>query len=143
MFPSLPADVQAMFATVQDSLLGPGPNIRVGHLSEFGINPAMPCITVFSEGNLEGLTRGTYRHTTVTVDYWTGGNPGNSEGRRLVSLLYQYGSKFLQDANISGNGLSVQRFYETRASDPVFEPTTKFYHIANSYTLEGIASRWY
>lgn len=144
MYPKLPPDVQKMFSQVNDTLLGNGPNIRLGHLSELGANPGFPIITVFSEGTLEPLTRGRYRHLTVSVDHWTSAaQAGNADGRRLVSLLYQYSSQTLQDSNFSGNGIAIQRFFESRASDPIFEPATKLYHILTTYTCEAIASVWY
>lgn len=144
MFPSLPPDVQALFPQADDPLLGTGPNIRIGHLSELGMNPGFPAITVFCEGALEGLTRRTYRHLTANVDYWTSADlAGNIDGRRLVALLYEYGNNFLQDANFSGSGLAVHRCFEIRASDIMFETTTKLYHIANAYRVEAISSKWY
>jgi hypothetical protein len=146
MFPALSKDVQQLFAEANDPVLGKGPNIRMGHLSELGANPAFPIITVFSEGNLEGLTRRTYRHLTATVDCWTSADQaGNINGRRLVAILAEYCSQFLQDMNFSGDGLSIQRCYETRASDIIFEPATKLYHISTAYRVEAISNTgvWY
>jgi len=144
MFPTLPTDTQQLFPQVDDTLLGRGPNIRIGHLSEFGANPGFPLISVFSEGTLEPLTRGRFRHITASVDYWTSAaEAGNVDGRRIVAVLYQYSSKVLEDANFSGNGIAVQRCFETRASDVMFEPATKLYHIANAYQVEAVAKVWY
>lgn len=144
MFPTLPQDVQKIFPQIEDTLLGEGPNIRIGHLSEFGTNPVFPLISVFSEGSLEPLTRGRFRHIIASVDYWTGAaQTGNVDGRRIIAILYQYSNSALQDANFSGGGIAVQRCFETRASDVMFEPATKLYHIANAYQVEAVAKVWY
>jgi len=147
MFPKLPQDVQALFPIVDDPLLGNDiPNILIGHLSEQGANPAFPMITVTSEGALEGLTRRTYRHLDMVIDYWvSAGQSPNPGGRRIVSLLYEYSSQLLQDQNFSGGGLCIQRCYETRCSDVLFQAPEKLYHISNAYRVEAIADAnvWY
>lgn len=144
MFPSLPDDVKALFAQYSDPVDGDVPNIIEGHLSELGANATFPIITVSSSGALEGLTRGTYRHLQVLVDFWvSAGQTQNLDGRNVVSLLYEFASRVLQDANLSGNGLAVQRCYEVENSDVMYEGATKLYHIAAIYRLEGISSNWY
>lgn len=144
VFQSLPQDAQEEFPQYQDPVDGSVPNMVEGHLSELGANATFPIITVTSSGALEGLTRGTYRHLQVFVDYWvSAGQTQNLDGRTLVSLLYEYASRLLQDANLSGNGVAIQRCYEMENSDVLYQPAEKIYHIASIYRVEAIASAWY
>jgi len=143
-YPSLPQDVQNLFPRYQDPIDGDVPNILEGHLSELGANANFPLITVSSSGALEGLTRGTYRHLQVFVDYWvSAAQTQNLDGRNVVSQLYEYASKVLQDGNMSGGGVAIKRCYETENSDVLFQAAEKLYHIATVYRVEAIAASWY
>jgi len=146
MFNALPDDIQQLFPQVNDPLLGEGPNIRVGHISEFGMNPGFPLVSVFSDGALEGLTARKWRHLTVNIDHWTSAaEAGNVDARGIIRTLYEFTSEFLQDRNFSGGGLVIQRCYEIRASDIMFQAPEKLYHIANAYRVEAISNSgaWY
>ncbi len=144
MFNSLPVDVKAMFPVLEDPQLGPVPNIFTGHIAEMGANVSFPAISVSSRGAAEALTRGRYRHITAEVDYWSGaGQTQNLDGRKIVSILYEYSFQALQDKNFSSDNVLIKRCYEIERSDTMFEPTDKLYHINNVYRIEALSSSWY
>lgn len=148
MFPLLPPDLQKMFPRFSDPVLGDGPNIVSGHLSEMGTGAAFPMVTVSSSGSLEPLTRGTYRHLSMYVDYWSSAKQAQDpDARRIVQIMYNYGSKALQDVNFSTNvgkvALAIKRCYEIDCSDVLFEQTSKLYHVAEVFRVEASADSWY
>jgi hypothetical protein len=153
MFPLLPQFIQSQFPTSSDPLVAgdmPVPNIFVGDITEKGAQAATPAITVSCEGEAEG-TVSVYRHLLLHVDIWVGGNVASSgSGRRFVSTIYQHIFDSLQNVNWSGRGgvqgidyVQILRCYETQRSGIMFEPTSKIYHLANTYRVEALCKTWY
>ena len=153
MFPVLPTDIQNMFPPAVDPL-GPGgpnqvPNIMVGQYQDFGVGAATPLITVYCAGAQEGIVN-QYRHLDLHVDIWVGGNfATNVEGRRIVSIIYEYVNRTLQNTNWTGvpkpgsNTIQIQRSYETERSPILFEASEKIYHLVNIYRVEALCRSWY
>lgn len=153
MYFALPADIQRMFPMVTD-LLGPTginqvPNILVGQYQDFGVGAATPLITVYCAGAAEGIVN-QYRHLDLHVDIWIGGNIAtNVDGRRFISIIYEYVYRTLQNTNWTGvpkpggNTIQIQRSYETERSPILFEAADKMYHLANIYRVEALCKTWY
>lgn len=152
MFPQLPADVRQLFPLITDTLVQKGqiqvPNIVVGEYVDYGANSASPMIAVHCEGPQEGIVN-VWRHLNLSVDMWIGGDQtGNVDGRRFVSILYEYVNRSLQNINWSGgvpgsSYVQIQRSYELERSPILFEPTNKTYRISNIYRVEAISKTWY
>jgi len=152
MFPALPPDVQSKFPTVQDPLVnGPNsvPNIVVGQYQDFGANAATPMVTVNCNGAAEGIVN-VYRHLDLRVDIWVGGNiASNVDGRRFISIIYEYIFRTLCNTNWTGQSqpggstVRIERCYETERSPILFEPTNNIYHIATIFRVEALANTWY
>lgn len=151
MFPALPQDIQGLFALISDPLVSGQdqvPNIVVGQYQDFGVGAATPMITVFCSGSAEGIVN-QYRHLDLHVDIWLGGNAApNVDGRRVVSVIYEYVFRTLQNTNWSGKAaggsfVQIERSYEIERSPILFEPEGKVYHIANAYRVEALAKTWY
>jgi len=153
MYSALPQDVQAMFPPYTDPLLpqnkNPVPNIVVGEYRDFGVNVPTPLITVNCDGAQEGLVN-VYRHLNLNIDIWIGGNVApNVDGRRLISIIYEYINRSLQNVNwtgvpnAGGNTIQIERCYETERSRILFEASTKVYHLANIYRVEALCKTWY
>ena len=152
MFPALPADVQKLFPKTTDALMSGTnqvPNIMVGSYQDLGANTGTPLITVYCDGAQEGIVN-VYRHLDLHIDIWLGGDvAANMDGRRLVSTIYEYINRSLQNINWSGTVkpgagyVSIQRCYETERSPILFEPTNKIYHLSNTYRVEAISQSWY
>lgn len=156
MYPLLPQDVQEIFPLVEDTLVQGGtdkvPNVMVGEYSDFGGRAGTPMIAVHCEGPQEGIVN-VYRHLNLSVDIWIDGTSGgNVDGRRVVSIIYEYVNRALQNVNWSGSGkpgakgndfVQIQRCYETERSSILFEETGKVYRIANIYKVEALSQSWY
>jgi hypothetical protein len=153
MFLKLPVDIQNLFPTTYDALTGSESNthnIVNGEYQDFGVNATTPMITVHSEGIQEGIVN-VWRHIDLHIDIWVGGNVApNVDGRRFISIVYEYINKALQNVNWSGRGgmaggdyVQIQRCYETERSSIIFEPTGKVYHLSNVYRVEAISQSWY
>lgn len=153
MFPSLPSTFQKILPLVQDPLVEDGPtqvpNIVVGEYQDFGANAPTPMITVHCDGPQEGIVN-VWRHVNLYIDIWLNGSvSGNVDGRRVISVLYEYINRSLQNVNWSGRGspgssfVQVQRCYEIERSTIQFEPTDKTYHLANIYKVEAVSQTWY
>lgn len=153
MFPQLPQDIQGLFPLIADPLVENGqtqvPNIVVGEYVDFGANASTPMLAVSCKGAQEGIVN-VWRHLDLTIDMWINGNAGgNVDGRRVVSILYEYTNRALQNINWSGAApgssyVQVQRCYETERSPILFEPTAKIYRISNIYKVEAISGKgWY
>lgn len=153
MFPLLSPDIQKMFPLITDPILSGEnkvPQIIVGEIQDLGVGVVTPLITVNCSGVQEGLVN-VYRHLDLRVDIWCGGNlaPG-LDGRRLISNIYEYVNRALQNVNWSGRGgalnvsyVQIKRCFETQRSPILFEPATKMYHIANGYRVEALSQTWY
>lgn len=159
MFPVLPQDIRKVFPQISDPLgadtsgnpIGKNqvPNIVVGQYQDFGVGAATPIITVYCAGASEGMVN-QYRHLDMHVDIWVGGNiAANVDGRRWVSIIYEYVYRTLQNTNWTGipiNGghtVQIERSFETERSPVLFEPTAKMYHISNIYRVEALSIVWY
>lgn len=152
MFPALPPDMQAVFPKTKDPLIsGPASvqNIVVGQYLDFGANAANPLITVNCSGAAEGIVN-VYRHLDLHVDIWVGGNLAiNADGRRFVSIIYEYIFRTLQNTNWTGfaqsggSKIRIQRCYETERSPIMFEAMNKVYHLAIVFRVEAISETWY
>jgi len=155
MFPALPQDIQSIFPRTTDTLVMAGqsqvPNIVVGEYADYGANAATPMIAVHCEGPQEGIVN-VWRHLSLSIDIWMGGDSApNVDGRRTVSIIYEYVNRSLQNINWSGNGgvagsgfVRIKRCYESERSPIMFDPTNKVYRIANIYKTEAICSSgWY
>lgn len=147
MFSQLPESVQNMFPLITDVVVQQGddkvPNIVVGEYSDFGVNAASPMVAVSCKGPQEGVVN-QYRHLDLSIDIWVGGDKaGNREGRTVVSIIYEYVNRFIQNVNWSGQKVSIARCYETERSPIMFDPTGKVYRIANIYRVEALSAVWY
>lgn len=153
MFPTLPDFIKEKFPTTTDPLVAADaavPNIFVGDITEGGANSGTPAITVNCEGSAEGSVK-VYRHLLLHIDIWVGGNVAASgAGRRFVSILYQHIFDSLQNVNWSGRGgaqgsdyVQIKRCFESLRSSIMFEPTTKIYHLSNTYQVEALCKTWY
>lgn len=146
MFPQLPAAIQALFPLVTDPLVEGDikvPNIMVGEYEDFGANAGQVLVTVNCEGATDGIVN-VYRHITMHVDIWASpAQSTNVDGRRIVSIIYEYVFNNLCNTNWTGNGIAIQRSYEIERSKILFEPSGKKYHIANTYRVEAISELWY
>lgn len=155
MFPALPQDIQSIFPQISDTLVQGGanqvPNIVVGEYVDYGANAASPMIAVSCEGPQEGIVN-VWRHLNLTVDMWISGEMGgNVDGRRVISIIYEYVNRALQNINWSGNGgivgsgfVRIKRSYESERSKILFDPTNKAFRIANIYKVEAICDTgWY
>lgn len=153
MFPALPSDVQNLFPQIADPLVQNSttmvPNIVVGEYVDYSANAATPMMAVHCEGPQEGIIN-VLRHLNLSIDMWIGGDvAGNVEGRRVVSIIYEYANRALQNINWSGKApgssyVQIERSYETERSPIIFDGTTKVYRIANIYRVEAISrDGWY
>jgi hypothetical protein len=154
MFSQLPGDVQSLFPLIEDPLVENGqtqvPNIVVGEYADYGANAPTPMIAVHCEGPQEGIVN-VWRHLKLSIDMWVSGNTGgNVDGRRIVSIIYEYVNRALQNINWSGRGgaagssfVQIKRSYESERSSILFEPTNKIYRISNIYTIEALSQSWY
>lgn len=151
MFPALPIDIQNLFPLVNDPFASPDstdpvPNIVVGEYQDFGANASLPMITAYAEGAAEGIVP-HYRHLTLHIDIWVGANQSpNVDSRRVISILYEYVFRTLDNTNWTPTkqGVQIERSYEIERSAILFEPTNRIYHISNSYRVEALsASGWY
>lgn len=156
MFPSLPDDVQTLFPKIQDTIVQGGqdtvPNIVVGEYSDYGARTSTPMIAVHCEGPQEGIVN-VFRHLSLSIDIWIDGTSGgNVDGRRIVSIIYEYVNKAFQNINWSGSGIpgkkgtdfvQIKRCYEIERSQILFEETSKIYRIANIYRVEALSQTWY
>ncbi len=155
MFPALPQSYQDMFAKITDPLVSATdkvPNIVVGDVQDFGANVAFPIITVHGEGITDNMVN-VYRHLDMIVDIWAGDSQSSDvDGRRIVSTLYEFVRRSLQNVNWSGlppggttpaDFVQVERSYETERSPILFQADQKLYHIRNSYRVEVLSQTWY
>jgi len=152
MFPLLPPDVQSKFPLISDPLVAGNnqvPNIIVGEYQDTGANAATPMVTVNCNGAQDGLVK-VYRHLDLFVDIWVGGNIApNVDGRRFVSIIYEYVNRTLENTNWTGvaqpggSTVQIERCYETERSKIMFDPQNKIYHISNIYRVEALCKTWY
>lgn len=152
MYPNLPQDVQNIFPKIADPFTlvsDPVPNIVVGEYTDFGMNAQSPVIAVHCEGPQEGIVN-VWRHLKLSIDIWIGGNTGgNVDGRRIVSIIYEYVNRALQNVNWSGEPspgadyIQIQRCFESERSSILFDTNNKAYRIANIYQVEAISKTWY
>lgn len=152
MFAALPQDIQNTFPKITDQLISgqnPQPNIVVGEYMDFGANAATPMVTVNCAGPTEGIVN-VYRHLDLHVDIWAGGNiAANVDGRRFVSIVYEYIFRTLCNTNWTGiaqpggSTVSIQRCYEIDRSKILFDAASKIYHIAVVFKVEAICKTWY
>lgn len=146
MYPALPDTVQKLFPQISDPVVSGStlvPNIVVGQYSDFGVGAATPMIAVNASGAQEGIVN-VYRHLNLSIDIWVGGDKaGNLDGRRVVSIIYEYVNKSLQNVNWSGQLVQIERCYETERPAIMFDPTGKLYRIANIYRVEALSAKWY
>lgn len=156
MYPNLPDDIKSVIPLIQDPIVQGNtdqvPNIIVGEYQDLGVNVTTPLLTVHCNGPQEGIVN-VWRHLGLHIDIWVGGNVGgNVDGRRIVSIIYEYVNRALQNINWSGSGVpgqkgkdfvQIERCYELERSPILFEPTGKVYHIANVYRVEALCQTWY
>lgn len=147
MYNALPPDIQGLIPKISDVLVTGSqdqvPNIVVGRYQDFGSNAGMIVITVDCSGPSESLVR-VYRHLDLDVEIWvSSAQSPNVDGRKIVSILYEYIRRTLQETNWSGNSISIQRSYETERSPILFEGQNKIYHLSNRYRVEAISLLWY
>jgi hypothetical protein len=146
MFPQLPKTVQDLFPQVSDPLVQPTeqvPNIIVGEYQDQGAGAALPMVTVHCEGAAEGIVN-VYRHITMHVDIWvSAAQTPNVDARRIISTIYEYVFKNLENTNWSGQDIQIERSYEIERSAILFEPQNKIYHISNAYRVEALSKVWY
>jgi hypothetical protein len=139
-------DIGIVFPLVKDPFaptVDQVPNILAGQIQDLGANVATPLVTVYAEGPAEGVVN-QYRHLSLHVDIWTGGtSASNIDGRRMVSIIYEYVFRALQNVDWSGDKVLIARSYEIERSAILFEPANKFYHISNTYRVEALSKTWY
>jgi hypothetical protein len=152
MFPQLPVDIQSLFPLITDPLVENGqtqvPNIVVGEYVDFGSNAATLMMAVHCEGPQEGIVN-VWRHLSLTVDIWASGDSAsNVDGRRVVSIIYEYTNRALQNINWSGGAkgssyVQIERSYELERSPIIYDAQTKVYRISNIYRVEALSNKWY
>ena len=156
MYPALPQDLQApFFPLTSDPLVQQGqtqvPNIVVGTYQDYGANVPTPMVAVDCSGPQEGIVN-VWRHLNLSIDIWmNGASAPNVDGRRVVTIIYEYINRSLQNINWSGNGgvagsgfVRIQRCYESEKSPILFDSTSKIYRIANIYKVEAMCTTgWY
>jgi hypothetical protein len=144
VYNSLPAAIQNMFAKIPDPYTGlTVPNMVMGTLPEQGASPVFPVICVYSEGSPDNMVN-VYRHLSLRIDIWVGSAKIKPvDARKLVGLIYQYVFAGFQNTNWSGDGVAIQRSYEIENPGPVFEETSKTYHLPVTFRVEAISQSWY